>query len=148
MSAIAYDCKYTPFSDWNNIIKNRGFHRALRLVLEVKPFGSVWAAPVCRPWICICLYGIGRTIFELHGDRRSNMVRDFNVMVTHVVIILLVAWYHNLDIFTEQPQGRLMSGLMPMREFIVARLPYSCSTLLCFEPVVIRSTTKDVVLLF
>ena len=150
LNAIAYDLKYTPCSDWNNIIKNEGFHRAMRLVLEVRPFGTAWAAPVCGPWVFICRHGTGRTVFQPEGDRDVKRVRMSNLMVIHVVIILLVAWYRNLTIFTEQPQGSLMSEFSPMREFISSCMPYSCHTFLgAFgastpKPVVIRSSTQHI----
>ena len=150
LKGIAYDVKYTPHSDWNNIITDRGFQRALQLVLEVRCFGSVWAAPVCGPWVFICRAGTGRTAWQPEGDRSNKRVKDANVMVIHVVIILLVAWYRNLNMFTEQPQGSLMGEFTPMREFISSCLPLSCSTFLgafgapSAKPVLIRSTAMGV----
>ena len=44
-----------------NIITKRGFKIALRLILRVKPGGSVWFAPECKTWVFLNSAGNKRT---------------------------------------------------------------------------------------
>ena len=70
LQAVAYDDKYHD-DCFNNIIKRKGFSRALNLIMEVLPGGNVWAAPVCGPWVFICRKGTGRTKKDAAGDLKK-----------------------------------------------------------------------------
>ena len=65
LNCIAYDKRYKPCT--HNILHPKGFHNALRLVCELRPFGTLWTAPVCSTWIFIRRCGTDRSAWNPSG---------------------------------------------------------------------------------
>ena len=58
LNSAAYD---KVLDTERNIITKRGFKIALRLILRIKPGGSVWFAPECKTWVFLNSAGNKRT---------------------------------------------------------------------------------------
>ena len=108
LASVAYDNSYHPDTGFHNIIKRKGFKRALDLILECTVGASVWFAPVCGSWVFISRHGTYRTQAEAGGDLNNRRVRQSNTMVIHCTILLLATWMRNLHTFVEQPISSLM----------------------------------------
>lgn len=151
LHTVAFDNKYHA-NGINNIIKRQGFTRAARLIMECLPGASVWAAPVCGPWVFICRKGTQRTKADAHGDLGNPRVRRANVMVMHVVILLLIAWLRNLHLWIEQPVSSLMNYFSPFGEFLRSCVKHNVVTYLgapdfgadTAKPIQVWSSSREV----
>ena len=129
LASVAYDNSYHPDTGFHNIIKRKGFKRALDLILECVVGASVWFAPVCGSWVFISRSGTDRTQAEAEGNLNYPRVRQSNIMVVHCTILLLAAWMRNLHTFVEQQIPSLMI-FSPFVEVVSSCMPWSVVTYL------------------
>eukprot|EP00969_Alexandrium_andersonii_P014175 617883-Alexandrium_andersonii.AAC.1 len=76
-NSVGYDCRYDPDE---NLCTAKGFEKALRLVLRLRPHAHLWAAPVCSSWGFIGRSTTGRWAGNAGGDRRNLRTKLANRM--------------------------------------------------------------------
>ena len=150
LKAVAYDKLYSDQvgTQDNDLTTEAGFARALELVLQVVPHGSLWAAPVCSTWGFVGRKGSFRTKESAVGDESVPRIRYANKMVYNLCLLLLAAYLIGLNIFVEQPHGSLMAHFWPFSD-LARLLRYKITTYLhafghrTMKGLCIWSTRKD-----
>ena len=108
-------------SEYSNILSDRGFATALLVAFNCKPgCGISPFAPVCSSWVPVNLGTSKRTFMDPLGDTSLPHVRDGNLMVARVVLLLYVFTALGCPWFLEQPKGSLMQYHPRLRHFNTA----------------------------
>ena len=122
-AAVAFDKSYFN-DDTEDITTTRGFNRALRLVLRLKPGASLWAAPVCSSWGFVGRSTTDRSPSNPSGCMFNHRVLNANSMVTIVTVLFLLAYTRGVHCWLEQPTSSLMAAFSPMTEFLTFAMPH------------------------
>ena len=92
-----------------DIMTTAGLDKCLKTILRIRPWGSLWGAPRCDPWIFICRNGTARTKVNPGGDTNVPRVKQANQLVMLTVTAYVLAWIRNVNIWHEQPPSSLMT---------------------------------------
>jgi hypothetical protein len=147
--SVSYDKAYHG-DESEDLCTMLGFENALRLVLRLRPHGSLWAAPVCSTWGFIGRSGTGRSASNAMGDNSVPRTRYANRMVVLTTMLMLLAYIRNAHVWIEQPSSSLMPVFSPLKEFLDFACGYSVTTFLqafgskSLKPLCIRCSAEEV----
>ena len=116
--AIPYDMKDDP--ETLDITTSLGFIRAFHLSMKLRKGGNSIHAPVCSSWGQVNRGTSGRSALNPLGNLKYAYVRNANVMVSRVVIILWLQLALGVFIILEQPLNSLMEHHPRMAHWIKA----------------------------
>ena len=121
--AVAFDKAYFK-DDSEDLCSQKGFRKAIFLVLRIAKGGSLWAAPVCSSWGWVGRAATKRSMMCPGGFVWNNKVRQANRMVVLLSMIFLLAFSRGVDCWLEQPSSSVMKAFSPMKEILTTFMPF------------------------
>ena len=115
IDTIPYDLNINQQMDFNSDV---GFAFAVWLVLRLQPGGVLFAAPPCSSWVWVSRSSSGRSYDCPLGNQLRKKVRDANILVSRLVLLMALALGRGCTIAWEQPGGTLMHFHPKMRMFM------------------------------
>jgi hypothetical protein len=116
LTSLPYEIMLGPVL--NNILSAKGFAFALYLACRLKEGSMCWLAPVCSSWVWLCQGSSGRNPAQPMGDANKVFVRQANIMVSRVVLLLHVLRARRVFWILEQPQNSLLQFHVRFQDFI------------------------------
>jgi hypothetical protein len=89
-------------------LSDEGYIKLLCNVLKVRRTGIVVLAPVCSSFCWLNRSTSGRTLIDPLGDERVKSVKDGNLMVSRVVLLLWLLKARGCVFVVEQPMGSIL----------------------------------------
>lgn len=105
-NAASFELMDDPLNE--DLLSAQGYSHAVALVLKTKWGGALWTAPVCSTWVWINRGTSERSWGAPLGDVTKKSVRDGNLMVHRMVLLLLLASSRGIWWVLEQPRGSLL----------------------------------------
>ena len=105
---VSMDLDHHPAHDF---LDDSGLALAMIAILKMLPGGLLVAAPVCSSFSSMSRASSKRTVFTPAGDVDRIFVRQGNVMVRRLVLVLWLAHSLGHAFVVEQPRGSIMSLL-------------------------------------
>ena len=99
-----------------NILTDIGFELVLKLVSRVRRVGIVLLAPVCSSFCWVNRHTSQRSVLFPLGCEHVHSVRDGNIMVSRVILILMLIMARGAVFVLEQP----LLSLLPEHPRFVA----------------------------
>ena len=76
--------------EFMDFLSAKGYALALNLACRTAIGGQAIAAPVCSSWIWLCRASTKRTLMQPLGNPASLSVRQGNLMVSRLILLLMV----------------------------------------------------------
>jgi hypothetical protein len=114
-SALTFDIEDSKLQ---NILLDVGFVIVVQKVSMVRSTGIVVIAPVCGSFSWMSRHSSGRTVLEPLGNLRSLKVKEGNMMVSRVILILMLIMARGSVFVMEQPAGSILPSHPRFEAFI------------------------------
>ena len=108
----------------HNLLTAKGFALAIKMVLSIVCGGCAWLGVPCRTFVWMARGHTLRSQTAPLGDSRRTDVRQANLIVDRVFIILRTLALRHVHFIIEQPSGSLLWKMPKMRlaaKFVVGR---------------------------
>ena len=106
MAAAAFDKENNP--EGQNFLTALGFVHAIILSLRLKPRGLNFWATVCSTWVSLCRNSTYRTDWRPLGNKSASCIKDANLQVTRMVLLIRVCAAKYSRFGLEQPASSIM----------------------------------------
>jgi hypothetical protein len=104
--AEAFDKERHPVNE--DLLLKGGFHRALELVMRLRPGGLLGQAPDCSTWTGLNMNNTGRRADNREGDVQYKPVVQANFMGEITFFLMCVALARSVHIYVENPPGSML----------------------------------------
>ena len=112
----------------HNLLTNKGFALAIKMVLSMIVGGCAWFGVPCRTFVWIARGHTRRSQAAPLGDSCRADVRQANLIVERVFVILRTLAMRRVHFIIEQPAGSLLWKMPKMRlaaKFAIGRKPWA-----------------------
>ena len=107
-----------------NILCDAGFERLLTMVSRVRRVGLIVIAPLCSSWCWLSRHSTERSPIEPLGNDAHASVRDGNIMVSRVCLLLRWIMSKGSVFILEQPLQSILTEHPRFEAFIKQHVIY------------------------
>ena len=101
-----------------DILSDAGFISLLKYVLRLRRTGMALLAPVCSSWCWLNRFTSGRSRDHWQGNTSVRSVREGNLMVSRVVLLLWLLSALGCVYVVEQPLGSILDAHARFQAFL------------------------------